>query len=131
MKKLLLAGVSLATIGMISGASAADAYMPVKANPCINGGDPYKNYSCLDPYLGLDFMTRLVSCQRAAESPQLWARNFPHLAGWRSAVGVIGNSIFGWSAAPLRLCRSGRWLDEGVRTDVFGNEIGVLAKAVA
>jgi hypothetical protein len=64
MKKLLLAGVSLATIGMISGASAADAYLPVKANPCINGGDPYKNYSCLDPYLGLDFMTRLVSYYR-------------------------------------------------------------------
>jgi hypothetical protein len=64
MKKLLLAGVSLATIGMISGASAADAYTPVKANPCINGGDPYKNYSCLDPYLGLDFMTRLVSYYR-------------------------------------------------------------------
>src|ERR1700726_3791508 len=64
MKKLLLAGVSLATIGMIDGASAADAYLPVKANPCINGGDPYKNYSCLDPYLGLDFMTRLVSYYR-------------------------------------------------------------------
>ena len=55
MKKLLLAGVSLATIGMISGASAADATLPVKANACINGGDPYKNYSCLDPYLGPDF----------------------------------------------------------------------------
>jgi NAD(P)-dependent dehydrogenase (short-subunit alcohol dehydrogenase family) len=40
-------------------------------------------------------------CQRAAESPRLWARNFPHLAGWRSAVRVIGNSILGWSAAPL------------------------------
>src|SRR5664280_1997796 len=64
MKKLLLAGVSLATIGMISGASAADATLPVKANACINGGDPYKNYSCLDPYLGLDFMTRLVSYYR-------------------------------------------------------------------
>jgi Putative beta-barrel porin-2, OmpL-like. bbp2 len=64
MKKLLLAGVSLATISMISGASAADAYRPVKADPCINGGDPYKNYSCLDPYLGLDFMTRLVSYYR-------------------------------------------------------------------
>jgi hypothetical protein len=30
MNKLLLAGVSLATIGMISGASAADANSPVK-----------------------------------------------------------------------------------------------------
>ena len=51
----------MATIGMISGASAADASLPAKANGCINGGDPYKNYSCLDPYLGLDFMSRFVS----------------------------------------------------------------------
>jgi putative OmpL-like beta-barrel porin-2 len=61
MKKLLLAGVSLATIGMISGASAADATSPVKADACINGGDPYKNYSCLDAYLGTDFASRLVN----------------------------------------------------------------------
>jgi Putative beta-barrel porin-2, OmpL-like. bbp2 len=61
MKKLLLAGVSLATIGMISGASAADAYPPVKANGCINGGDPYKNYSCLDAYLGTDFASRFFN----------------------------------------------------------------------
>jgi hypothetical protein len=61
MKKLLLAGVSLATIGMISGASAADASLPAKANGCINGGDPYKNYSCLDGYLGTDFASRFVN----------------------------------------------------------------------
>ena len=61
MKRLLLAGVSLATIGMISGASAADATVPVKADACINGGDPYKNYSCLDAYLGTDFASRLVN----------------------------------------------------------------------
>src|SRR6202041_4075191 len=61
MKKLLLAGVSLATIGMISGAIAADATAPVKADACINGGDPYKSYSCLDPYLGTDFASRLVN----------------------------------------------------------------------
>jgi Putative beta-barrel porin-2, OmpL-like. bbp2 len=57
MKKFLLAGVSLATIGMISGASAADATLPVKANGCTYGGDPYKNYSCLDAYLGTDFVS--------------------------------------------------------------------------
>jgi Putative beta-barrel porin-2, OmpL-like. bbp2 len=61
MKKLLLAGVSLATIGMISGANAADATLPVKANGCINGGDPYKNYSCLDAYLGTDFVSRFFN----------------------------------------------------------------------
>jgi hypothetical protein len=61
MKKLLLAGVSLAAIGMINGAIAADATPPVKANGCINGGDPYKNYSCLDAYLGTDFASRFVN----------------------------------------------------------------------
>jgi hypothetical protein len=52
MKRILLAGVSLAAIGLINGANAADGYPPAKAsNGCINGGDPYKNYSCLDAYL--------------------------------------------------------------------------------
>jgi hypothetical protein len=59
MKKLLLAGVSLATIGLINGAHAADASLP--ANGCPNGGDPYKNYSCLDSYLGTDFASRFVN----------------------------------------------------------------------
>jgi hypothetical protein len=64
MKRLLLTGVSLATIGMLSGAIAADATVPVKADACINGGDPYKNYSCLDAYLGTDFMSRLFGYYR-------------------------------------------------------------------
>jgi Putative beta-barrel porin-2, OmpL-like. bbp2 len=64
MKRFLLAGVSLATIGMLSGAIAADATPPVKADACINGGDPYKNYSCLDAYLGTDFMSRLFEYYR-------------------------------------------------------------------
>jgi hypothetical protein len=64
MKRLLLTGVSLATIGMLSGAIAADATPPVKADACINGGDPYKNYSCLDAYLGTDFLSRIVSYYR-------------------------------------------------------------------
>ena len=59
MKKLLLAGVSLAAIGLISGANAADATLPVKATGCTYGGDPYKNYSCLDAYLGTDFVEPL------------------------------------------------------------------------
>jgi hypothetical protein len=46
---------------MISGANAADATLPVKANGCINGGDPYKNYSCLDAYLGTDFVSRFFN----------------------------------------------------------------------
>jgi hypothetical protein len=60
MKKLLLAGVSLATIGLIGGAQAAD---PAKG-PCPYGGDPYKNYSCLDTYLGSDFMSRFINYYR-------------------------------------------------------------------
>nr|HEV8010592.1 outer membrane beta-barrel protein [Bradyrhizobium sp.] len=54
----------MATIGMLSGAIAADATVPVKADACINGGDPYKNYSCLDAYLGTDFMSRLFGYYR-------------------------------------------------------------------
>ena len=60
MKKLLLAGVSLAAIGLSNVAQAAD---PGKG-PCPYGGDPYKNYSCLDPYLGTDFLSRFVNYYR-------------------------------------------------------------------
>jgi hypothetical protein len=61
MKRILLAGVSLAAIGLINGANAAD---PPGKGPCPYGGDPYKNYSCLDPYLGTDFFSRLVNYYR-------------------------------------------------------------------
>src|SRR5258708_3291719 len=57
MKRILLAGVSLAAFGLINGAQAAD---PGKG-PCRYGGDPYKNYSCRDAYLGNDFFSRLVN----------------------------------------------------------------------
>jgi hypothetical protein len=60
MKRFLLAGVSLAAFGLINGAQAAD---PGKG-PCPYGGDPYKNYSCLDPYLGTDFMSRFINYYR-------------------------------------------------------------------
>src|ERR1700694_3490601 len=60
MKKLLLAGVSLAAIGLSNVAQAGD---PDKG-PCPYGGDPYKNYSCLDPYLGTDFMSRFINYYR-------------------------------------------------------------------
>src|SRR3984893_17168310 len=51
MKRILLAGVSL----------AAD---PAAKGPCPYGGDPYKNYSCLDAYLGTDFFSRFVNYYR-------------------------------------------------------------------
>jgi hypothetical protein len=43
-------------IGLISGAQAKDK--------CPYGGDPYKDYSCLDPYLGTDFLSRFVNYYR-------------------------------------------------------------------
>jgi len=65
MKRILLASVSLAAIGLSDGAQAADASAPAKAmHGCINGGDPYKDYSCLDAYLGTDFMSRLANYYR-------------------------------------------------------------------
>jgi hypothetical protein len=60
MKKVLLAGVSLAAIGMIDGAHAGDTIPPMGKTYC----DPYKNYSCLDSYLGDDFITRFVNYYR-------------------------------------------------------------------
>ena len=63
MKRLLLAGVSLAAIGLINGAQAADANPPGKAL-CPYGGDPYKNYNCLDSYLGTDFLSRFINYYR-------------------------------------------------------------------
>jgi Putative beta-barrel porin-2, OmpL-like. bbp2 len=65
MKRILLASVSLAAIALSDGAQAADASAPEKAgHGCTNGGDPYKDYSCLDAYLGTDFMSRLVNYYR-------------------------------------------------------------------
>jgi Putative beta-barrel porin-2, OmpL-like. bbp2 len=55
-KLLLLAGVSSAALCLVSAAQAADK--------CPYGGDPYKNYSCLDPYLGSDFMSRFINYYR-------------------------------------------------------------------
>ena len=41
------------------------------------------------------------ACQRAAESPHFGACNFPHLAGWRSAVFLISASVFRRSTTTL------------------------------
>jgi hypothetical protein len=60
MKRILLAGVSLAAIGFSNVAQAAD---PGKG-PCPYGGDPYKNYNCLDAYLGTDFLSRFINYYR-------------------------------------------------------------------
>jgi len=60
MKKLLLAGVSLAAFGFVDTAGAGDTLAPMNKTWC----DPYQNYSCLEPYLGDDFFTRLINYYR-------------------------------------------------------------------
>jgi len=60
MKKVLLAGVSLATMVVIDGAHAGDTLPPVGKTFC----DPYKTYACLDAYLGDDFITRFINYYR-------------------------------------------------------------------
>src|SRR5580658_1141006 len=64
MKRLLLAGVSLAAIGFVGNAYAADASMPTKTPACKGVIDPYKNYACLDAYLGTTFMERFLNYYR-------------------------------------------------------------------
>jgi putative OmpL-like beta-barrel porin-2 len=63
MKKLLLGGVALIA-SMAGGPAIAD--VPLKAVPasCVGGGDPYKNYNCLESYLGTDFFTRFINYYR-------------------------------------------------------------------
>jgi Putative beta-barrel porin-2, OmpL-like. bbp2 len=61
MKKLFLAGVSLTAICLINAANAADTIPPMKSGYAC---DPYKNYACLDSYLGSDFFTRFVNYYR-------------------------------------------------------------------
>ena len=64
MKKLFLAGVSLAAIGFAGNAYAADASLPTKTPSCNGVIDPYKNYACLDAYLGTTFWDRLYNYYR-------------------------------------------------------------------
>ena len=67
MKSILLAGVSLAAMGLIgSNAFAADTPAPALAKTPVCKGvvDPYKNYACLDAYLGTTFMERLFNYYR-------------------------------------------------------------------
>jgi hypothetical protein len=65
MKRVLLAGVALTAMGLFNGAGAADATVPAKAPVgCRTVVDPYKNYACLDAYLGTTFMERLFNYYR-------------------------------------------------------------------
>lgn len=60
MRNYLLAGVSLVAMGIGGAANAADTLPPVGKTFC----DPYKNYACMDSYLGQDFMTRFINYYR-------------------------------------------------------------------
>jgi hypothetical protein len=64
MKRLLLAGVSLAAMGLVGSAYAADASLPTKTPTCRGVIDPYKNYACLDAYLGTTFAERFLNYYR-------------------------------------------------------------------
>jgi hypothetical protein len=60
MRRLLLAGIWLGGQALASLAHAADT-IPSKGDRSC---DPYKDYSCLEPHLGADFVTRLVNYYR-------------------------------------------------------------------
>jgi hypothetical protein len=58
MRKVVLAGVSLAALGVIDVAQAGDTLPPMSTG---TGCDPYKTYSCLDAYLGDDLFSRFIN----------------------------------------------------------------------
>jgi Putative beta-barrel porin-2, OmpL-like. bbp2 len=61
MKRALLAGVvALTAFALADAAFAGDTLPPMDKTWC----DPYRNYSCLEPYLGQDFITRLINYYR-------------------------------------------------------------------
>jgi len=64
MKSGLLAGVAFAAMGLFNGAQAADATLPTKVPACRGVIDPYKNYACLDAYLGTTYWERLFNYYR-------------------------------------------------------------------
>jgi len=51
-------------MGLFNGAQAADATMPAKVPACRGVIDPYKNYACLDAYLGTTYWERLFNYYR-------------------------------------------------------------------
>jgi hypothetical protein len=61
----VLSSVAFAAIATAGSAQAADA-MYKKATPvvCTKDSDPYKNYECLDAYLGEDFFSRFFNYYR-------------------------------------------------------------------
>jgi hypothetical protein len=63
MKRALLTGVAFTAMGLFNTAQAADANVPVPT-ACRGAIDPYKNYACLDAYLGTTFWERFYNYYR-------------------------------------------------------------------
>src|ERR1700678_2923730 len=64
MKRMRLAGLFLIVAGAADAALAADASMPARMPVCKGVIDPYKNYACLDAYLGTTYWERLFNYYR-------------------------------------------------------------------
>jgi Putative beta-barrel porin-2, OmpL-like. bbp2 len=65
MKRMGFAGLLLIASGSIDAALAADASSKAGVSlACPRIVDPYKNYACLDAWLGADFWSRLVNYYR-------------------------------------------------------------------
>jgi hypothetical protein len=64
MKAWLVGGIALFTLIAGHPALAASASTKTKPVVCTTDSDPYKNYECLDAYLGDDFFTRLFNYYR-------------------------------------------------------------------
>src|SRR5580700_10813755 len=65
MKRIRLAALVLIVTAMADAASAADAPATGSAAAgCTKMVDPYKNYACLDAYLGTTFAERFVNYYR-------------------------------------------------------------------
>jgi hypothetical protein len=64
-QRFVMSSVAFAAIATAGSAQAADA-MYKKATPvvCTKDSDPYKNYECLDAYLGEDFFSRFFNYYR-------------------------------------------------------------------
>jgi hypothetical protein len=98
------------------------------ADPRYESAD---RFGAICPARGVGAALALPFVNGTAILPKSGGAKFPSLAGWRSAVGVIGACVLRWTAATLQ----GRWngIGGGVRleADVFRQKVGVLAQPIA
>src|SRR6202521_4123423 len=89
MKKLLLGGIALVALTAVDPAIAGD--IKAKRVVCTKDSDPYKNYECLDAYLGEDFFTRFFNYYRLE-----WGKDGPP-----SDPKAPPSRRAGWPATPM------------------------------